>query len=210
MEGREKWTDPRVKTVFEIWRDDILPYTQTGATGRSWQDAAKAALVDMTAGMYFLGTFAAEQANVEDIPDIGFFPFPLLGTEFDGENAIDAPIDGFMLSADPENPEAAKAFLKCVGAPEAQLTYVLTPGIGSVAVSPLADPSGYNTLQAASAEVLKNAGNIAQFLDRDARADFAGPSGMQGFLITFLSDPEQDLDAFLSGIQAYYDSLPPE
>jgi multiple sugar transport system substrate-binding protein len=210
MEGREKWTDPRVKTVFETWRDDVLPYTQEGAPGRSWQDAAKAALVDQTAGMYFLGTFAAEQANVEDIPDIGFFPFPLLGTEFDAENAIDAPIDGFMLSANPKNPEAAKAFLKCVATPEAQLVYVLTPGIGSVAVSPLADPSGYNTLQAASAEVLKNAGNIAQFLDRDARADFAGPSGMQGFLLSFLTDPGQDLDAFLAGIQAYYDSLPPE
>lgn len=210
MEGREKWSDPRVKTVFEIWRDDVLPYTQEGAAGRTWQDAAKAALVDKTAGMYFLGTFAAEQAAVEDIPDIGFFPWPTLGTEFDGENAIDAPIDGFMLSANPANPEAAKAFLKCVGTPEAQLTYVLTPGIGSVAVSPLADPSGYNTLQAASAEVLKNAGFIAQFLDRDARADFAGPSGMQGFLLSFLSDPTIDLDAFLNDIQAYYDSLPPE
>ena len=68
----------------------------------------------------------------------------------------------------------------------------------------------YNTLQAASAEVLKNAGSIAQFLDRDARADFAGPSGMQGFLLSFLNDPAQDLDAFLAGIQSYYDSLPPE
>ena len=210
MEGREKWSDPRVKTVFEIWRDDVLPYTQEGAAGRSWQDAAKAALVDKTAGMYFLGTFAAEQASVEDIPDIGFFPWPALGTEFDAENAIDAPIDGFMLSAAPKNPEAAKAFLRCVGTPEAQLAYVLTPGIGSVAVSPLADPSGYNALQAASAEVLQSAGNIAQFLDRDARADFAGPSGMQGFLLSFLTDPSQDLDAFLGSIQSYYDSLPPE
>ena len=61
--------------------------------------------------MYFLGTFATEQAAVDDIPDIGFFPFPALGTEFDGENAIDAPIDGFALGPDPKNPEAAKAFL---------------------------------------------------------------------------------------------------
>ena len=127
MEGREQWSDPRVKKVFEIWRDDLLPYTQVGAPGRTWQDAAKAMLVDKTAGMYFLGTFAAEQAAVEDIPDIGFFPFPLLGTEFDSEKAIDAPIDGFMLSAGPENPEAAKAFLACVATPEAQLAYVLTP-----------------------------------------------------------------------------------
>ena len=36
------------------------------------------------------------------------------------------------------------------------------------------------------------------------------PSGMQGFLLSFLSDPTIDLDAFLGDIQAYYDSLPTE
>jgi len=209
MEGRESWADPRVKAVFEIWRDDILPYTQEGAPGRTWQDAAKSMLVDQSAGMYFLGTFAAEQAAVEDIPDIGFFPFPLLGTEFDSEMGIDAPIDGFALGPNPENPEAAKAFLKCVGTPEAQVAYVTSPGIGSVAVSPQADTSAYSGLQLANAEVLQSAGSIAQFLDRDTRADLAGPSGMQGFLIDFLSSPDQDLDAYLGGIQAYVDSLPP-
>ena len=33
---------------------------------------------------------------------------------------------------------------------------------------------------------------------------------MQGFLLSFLSDPTIDLDAFLGDIQAYYDSLPTE
>jgi multiple sugar transport system substrate-binding protein len=208
MEGREKWSDPKVKAVFELWKD-LLPYFQEGAPGRTWQDAAKAALVDKTAGMYFLGTFALEQAG-DNGPDVGFFPFPLLGTAYDSENAIDAPIDGFMMSANPKNPEAAKAFLKCIGTPEAQVAYVTSPGIGSVAVSPAADTSKYTQVQKDSAEVLKSAGSIAQFLDRDARADFAGPSGMQGFLISFLTDPNQDLDKFLGDIQAYYDSLPPQ
>ena len=208
MEGTEKWSDPRVQAVFEYWRD-LLPYFQQGAPGRTWQDAAKAALVDKVAGMYFLGTFAVEQAG-EFGTDVGFFPFPLLGTQFDGENAIDAPIDGFMLSANSKNADAAKAFLKCVASPEAQVAYVTSPGIGSVAVSPLADTSGYTDVQKMSAEVLKNAGNIAQFLDRDARADFAGPSGMQGFLLSFLTDPNQDLAKFLGDIQAYYDTLPPQ
>jgi multiple sugar transport system substrate-binding protein len=208
MEGVAKWTDPKVKAVFEQWAD-LLPYYQEGAPGRTWQDAAKAALVDKIAGMYFLGTFALEQAG-DNAPDVGFFPFPTLGTEWDGENAMDAPIDGFMLSANPKNPEAAKAFLKCVGTPEAQVAYVTSPGIGSVAVSPLADDTNYTDAQKLNAAVLKSAGNIAQFLDRDARADFAGPSGMQGFLLSFLSDPGQDLDKFLNDIQVYYDSLPPQ
>jgi len=208
MEGRAKWSDPKVKAVFETWRD-LLPYFQEGAPGRTWQDAAKAALVDKSAAMYFLGTFAVEQAG-DAASDVGFFPFPLFGTAYDGENAIDAPIDGFMLSANPKNPDAAKAFLRCVATPEAQVAYVTSTGIGSVAVSPLADTSNYTEVQKMSAEVLKTAGNIAQFLDRDARADFAGPSGMQGFLISFLTDPAQDLDKYLGEIQAYYDTLPPQ
>ena len=209
MAGTEKWSDPKVKAVFQKWAE-LLPYFQEGAPGRTWQDAAKVALVDKKAAMYFLGTFANEQAGTENTPDVGFFPFPTLGTQYDSENAIDAPIDGFMMVANPKNPEAAKAFLKCVGTPEAQLAYVLTPGLTSVAVSPMADTSKYNDVQKAEAEVLKASGSIAQFLDRDARADFAGPSGMQGFLLSFLNDPSQDLDKFLGEIQAYYDSLPPQ
>jgi multiple sugar transport system substrate-binding protein len=208
MEGVAKWTDPKVKAVFEKWAE-LLPYFQEGAPGRTWQDAAKAAFVDKIAGMYFLGTFALEQAG-DASSDIGFFPFPTLGTEWDGENAMDAPIDGFMLIANPKNPDAAKAFLKCVGSPEAQVAYVTSPGIGSVAVSPLADDTNYTDAQKLNAAVLKSAGNIAQFLDRDARADFAGPSGMQGFLLSFLNDPQQDLDKFLNDIQVYYDSRPPQ
>jgi len=208
MEGNEKWNDPRVKSVFEMWAE-LLPYFQEGPVGRTWQDAAKAALVDKTAGMYFLGTFALEQAG-DAASDVGFFPFPYFGNEWDAEKAMDAPIDGFMLSKDPANPEAAKDFLRCVATPEAQVVYVTSPGIGSVAVSPQADTTNYTEAQKLNAEVLKQAGNIAQFLDRDARADFAGPSGMQGFLNSFLTDPGQDLDKFLNDIQTYYDSLPPQ
>jgi multiple sugar transport system substrate-binding protein len=208
MSGTAKWTDPKVKAVFAKWAE-LLPYFSQGAPGRTWQDAAKLALVDKKAGMYFLGTFALEQAG-DAASDVGFFPFPLLGTQYDGENAIDAPIDGFMMVAKPKNPDAAKAFLTCVGSPEAQVAYVTSPGIGSVAVSPQADTSKYTEAQKLNAEVLKSAGNIAQFLDRDARADFAGPSGMQGFLLSFLNNPKQDLDKFLSGIQSYYESLPPQ
>jgi len=213
MAGKEKWTDPRVKDVFTKWAE-LLPYFQQGSPGRIWQDAAQAALVPsaagkFTAGMYFLGTFAAQQVPTADIEDVGFFPFPLFGNKWDTENAIDAPIDGFMLSAKPKNLPAAKAFLECAGTAASQKIYT---GIssGDVATVKNADMSGYSSVQKASAEIIAGAGAIAQFLDRDARADFAGPSGMQGFLLSFLNNPSQDLGKFLSGIQAYYDSLPPQ
>ena len=58
------------------------------------------------------------------------------------------------------------------------------------------------------AQVINSSNRVAQFLDRDSRPDFTGPTGMQGFLRAFLQDPSQDLPTFLGGIQAFYDSLP--
>ena len=212
MAGTNKWTDPKVKAVFQEWAS-LLPYFQQGAPGRTWQDAATAALVPdasgkYIAGMYFLGTFANAQVPAADQNDIGMFTFPTLGTAYDSENAMDAPIDGFMLSAHPANVAAAKAFLACIGTPGAQKAY--TAVSGDIAAVKNADTSGYTPFQVDEAKIIAGAGKIAQFLDRDARSDFAGPSGMQGFLLNFLNNPSQDLDKFLSGIQAYYDSLPPQ
>ena len=96
------------------------------------------------------------------------------------------------------------------GNPADPLNSGKTPGIGSVAVSPRADTSHYTEAQKLNADVLDRAGKIAQFLDRDARADFAGPAGIQAFLNRFLGDPAQDLGKLLRDIQAYYEALPPQ
>ncbi len=92
MAGNEKWTDPRVTAVFEAWKK-LLPYYSDGALGLTWQEGAQQLMTDpQKAGMYFLGTFATQQATDPAIAaDVDFFPFPTLGTEFDGELGIDAP-----------------------------------------------------------------------------------------------------------------------
>lgn len=205
MAGTEKWTDPRVKQVYETWKT-ILPHFQTGALGRTWQEAAQA-MVGKTAGMYFLGTFAAQQAQTdEEKADLDFFPFPTLGTEFDAELGIDAPIDGFMLSTAKKNPEGSKALLEFLASGEAQTIYV-TEDPSNVAAANDADKTNYTEFQKKSAEIIAGSGAIAQFLDRDTRPDFAGPNGMQGFIQQFLTDPEQDLDAHLKSIQDFWDTL---
>lgn len=208
MAGTESWTDPRVTKVFEVWRDGILPYTQPGALGRTWQEAAQS-LLNKEAAMYFLGTFAAEQFPAEEQGDLDFFAFPTLGTEFDGELGIDAPIDGFMLSKAPANPDAAKAFLECMASGAAQIVYLTGNPAAGVAAASDADSSGYTELQKKSAEIIAASGAIAQFLDRDTRPDFAGPNGMQAFLQDFLNAPDQDLAGLQQSIQDFWDSLPP-
>ncbi|CAN5687911.1 ABC transporter substrate-binding protein [soil metagenome] len=208
MAGEESWTDERVTRVFEVWRDDILPYSQPGALGRSWQEAAQS-LLNRETGMYFLGTFAAEQFPLDEQDDLDFFAFPVLGTEFDAEMGIDAPIDGFMLSKDPANIDVAKDFLRCMATGEAQIVYLSANPAAGVAAADDADTSGYTELQQKSAQIIADSGRIAQFLDRDTRPDFAGPNGMQFFLQEFLNNPDQDLPALQQGIQDFWDSLPP-
>ena len=122
MAGKQKWTDPKVIAVFNLWKD-LMPFHQTGAAGRIWQDAAQA-LVKKTAGMYLLGMFVSQQFKAVDdatLADLDFFPFPNLGTEFDAEKALDAPIDGFMIAAKSAAGQAgqdqtnAKAFVGFLG-----------------------------------------------------------------------------------------------
>jgi multiple sugar transport system substrate-binding protein len=207
MAGKQKWTDPKVKTVFETWKK-LIPFYQSGALGLTWQEAAQA-MVAQTAGMYFLGTFAGQQAtNPADAADLAFFPFPTLGTAYDAEGGIDAPIDGFMLTKAPKDLAAAKKVMECFGGAAAQAAYIkLDPN--DVSANSKVDTSGYNAFQKSSQDIISKSTAIAQFLDRDTRPDFAGPNYMQAYLQKFLTTPDQDLDAFLKNIQTNYDSLPP-
>ena len=204
LRGRERWTDERVRGVLELWRE-LLPLHQAGAQGRTWQDAAKT-LLNGEAGMYFMGTFAGEQADEATRADLDMFEFPRLGTAFDAERAIDAPINGFMMRREPRNPAAARAFLEFVGDAEAQAIF-LERNPNRIATVRDADTSRYTPFQQRMREVLAGAGRISQFLDRDTRPDFAGPNGLQAFFADFLGEPDQDLDALLGEIQAFWDSL---
>ena len=205
MAGKEKWTDPKVKAVFAKWAE-LLPYFDPQPLGKTWQDAA-GDMITGKAGMYFLGTFAGEQATDKTVhDDLDFFPFPAFGTMYDAEKAIDAPIDGFMLSAKAKNVDGAKAFAEFLATGPAQLVF-LASSPNNVAAAKTADTGSYSPFQKKMAEIIGGAGKIAQFLDRDTNPAFAGPTGMQGFLQKFLGDPKQDLDKFLTGIQAFYDTL---
>jgi len=207
MAGSEKWTDPRVTKVFEIWKE-ILPFHQEGAAGRDWADASTT-LLQKKAGMYFHGMFTSQQfqtAGQADLDDLDFFPYPDFGTEFDAEKALDAPIDGFMLSKAPKNLDGSKAFLEYLAQPATQVTWV-SQDKSNIAASKDADSSGYTPLQKKAAEVIGQAQRITQFLDRDTNPEFAGPNGMQAFLLDFIQNPDQDPAGLQKKIQDFWDTL---
>jgi multiple sugar transport system substrate-binding protein len=207
MAGKEKWSDPKVKTVFDTWKA-ILPFHQQGAAGRKWQDASTT-LLQKKAAMYFHGMFTSQQfqaAGQADLDDLDFFPYPDLGTQYDAEKALDAPIDGFMLSKAPKNIDGSKAFLEYLAQPATQVEWV-SQDRSNIAAAKDADTSGYNGLQKKAAEVIGQAQRITQFLDRDTNPNFAGPNGMQAFLLDFLKNPNQDLAGLQKKIQDFWDTL---
>ncbi len=210
LAGKQKWTDPKVKQVFTVWKD-LLPFYQQGSAGRIWQDAA-AGLVKKTTGMMLQPQVAEtfQAAGQADLDDLTFFPWPNHGSQWDAEKALDAPVDGYMIAS--KSPTlsadlgAAKSFLSFLAKGSTQLIYAKA-NTSLIGVANDVDSSGYTALQKAQVEVLKSAQKVTQFLDRDTRPDFAGPNGMQAFLTDFLKSPNQDLDAFLGKIQSFWDSL---
>jgi multiple sugar transport system substrate-binding protein len=214
MAGNEKWTDPRVTTVFQKWAE-ILPFHATDYAGLKWQDAANT-LVQKKSGMYLLGLFMSQQfaatGDPADIEDLDFFAFPGLGTEFDAEHALDAPIDTFQITANSpklgEELDNAKAYLEFWSRGSSQVTN-FKYATGAIPTANDADTATYSALQKKAAAVVSEATRITQFLDRDTRSDFAGANGMQSFLQTFLADPGQDLAAYQKSIQDFWDQLPP-
>jgi multiple sugar transport system substrate-binding protein len=163
MAGKESWTSSQVKQVFDTWRG-LLPYHQPGANGRTWQEAAQS-LVAKQSGMYLLGAFVGEQFTDADRADLDFFAFPEINSQYK-QDAVEAPIDGFMVSKKAKNTAGAKDLMKYLATPDAELLF-LKSSPNNVATHKDADTSGYTPLQKRCAELVGGAKQVSQFLDRD-------------------------------------------
>ena len=196
MAGRESWTDERVRNTFQTY-GDLLAIHQENPNGRTWEEAA-AAVVNGEAGMMTIGTFIGSQFPDGDVSDLDFFTFPELNPEF-GTETVEAPIDGWMMAAEPANADAAKEMLYHFGTADAQAAY-LAEDPSVVAPSTDVDTALYNPLQQKVLEAVASAPTVTQFLDRDTSPEFA--SNVAGPRIAdFLADPSQ-LDSILEDMQA--------
>ena len=201
MAGKEAWDSAEVKKVFDTWRG-LLPSHQPDSLGRTWQEAAQS-LVANKSGSYFLGLFMYEQFPEDERDDVDFFTFPEIDSTI-GADAIDAPIDGYCMSAKPKNEEGAKDFLAYIGSIEAadaqsEAGYPLIWANGN------ADRSGLTPLQQKAAEFIGEQKSIAQFLDRDTRPDFAS-TVMIPAIQEFIKNPN-DIDGLTSSIEKQKKSI---
>ena len=195
MKGEKAWDSAEVKQVFETWRG-LLPYHQPDPLGRIWQEAAQT-LGKGEAGMFLFGTFIVDGIpDVED--DLDFFTYPEMDASI-GATALDAPIDGFCMSAASDNTDNAKKFLSFLGTAEAADAANDNADAPFIAANSNASTKTYSALQKKSVEVVSQAKDIAQFLDRDTRADFAS-TVMIPSLQTWLGKPD-DIDGVTKSIQ---------
>jgi multiple sugar transport system substrate-binding protein len=195
MAGKESWDSPQIKQVFQSWRE-IAPYQQKGALGRDWMDAAKS-VGQKESAMYLLGAFVGQAFTGKVYDDIDFFAFPEINPEH-GQKAVEAPIDGYMMSKKPKNETAAKALLSYFGTADAQNIY-LKADPNNIAANKTANTSRYNHIQRKSVELINASESISQYLDRDTRPDFAS-TVMIPALQKFYNEPN-DVDGLVKNIE---------
>ncbi len=178
---KESWDQKKVKDVFDNWKQ-LLPYQSPNALGLTWQEGAQL-LGEGKAGMYLLGSFVTQQfTDATVLADIDFFPFPEIAME--GTTAVEAPIDGLMLSKKGGSNPAAKALLQFMGTPAGQEAY-FSVDKSNLMTAKGADTSGYSEFNKKLADVIGNAKSISQFFDRDALPAMANNvmiPALQGFL----------------------------
>ncbi len=215
LTGKQKFTDARVTNVFNKW-SEITGFYNPAVAGTQWQDAANM-LVQKKAGMMLIGLFVSQQflpVGQDALNDLDFFAFPKMGTQYDAENALDAPIDVMMLSK--KSPTLskdlgqAKAYLEFWSKGSSQLLNAKAQGLGILPVANDTDTSSFSSLTQKAVQIIKDAKRITQYFDRDSRPDFSGANGMQSFLLNFLKSPKGDIHALQGTMQQFWDSLPPE
>jgi multiple sugar transport system substrate-binding protein len=170
MAHKESWNSKQVKDVFDTWKS-VLPYQDPQALGLTWEETAQK-LANKQAGMFLLGSFVTQQFTDKAVlADMDFFEFPQL-TEANGQDALEAPIDGFMLSKKGGDNQAAKDLLAFFGSPAGQNAYSKVDQ-SNISTNLHADFSYLTTLGKKAQQTIANAKLISQFLDRDALPAFA-------------------------------------
>ena len=152
--------------------------------------------------MFLLGSFVTQQFTDKAVlADVDFFQFPSL-VEANGQDALEAPIDGFMLSKKGGDNQAAKDLLAYFGSPDGQNAYSAKDP-SNIETNLKADLSYLTPLGKKSQQTIANAKYISQFLDRDSLPAFANDV-MIPALQTFLKSGNFDTSTVEKQAQQLY------
>ncbi len=202
--GRASWKDARVQKTFKNW-ESMFPYQNNNTLDLDWSDAAQLVL-QKKAAMQVMGAFHASiYTDPADLADLALFPFPEINRA-NRRDAVEAPIDGYMLSkAASKNSANAKALAAWLSSSD------YSNAIASVSPTSLFAnvnaPASDNPFVRQQVALVKSSKYVTQFLDRDTRPDFAGPI-VGPALQNFLKNPGDKLK-IAANLQAQWDALPP-
>jgi len=161
---KESWNQQKVKDIFDTW-NELRPHYDPAALGLTWQQGAQK-LGKKQSGMYLLGSFVTQQfTDKATLDDVGFFQFPSIKVE--GQDAIEAPIDGLMLSKKGEQNATAKDLMAYAGTGTGEYAYWKNDP-NNIMTAKDAPTTHYTPFIKELQGVIANAKNISQFFDRDA------------------------------------------
>ncbi len=109
----------------------------------------------------------------------------------EGQDAIEAPIDGLLLSKKGGENSGARDFLAFLGTPEGQDAYAAVDS-ANIATAKGTDTSAFTPLNKKMADAVGNAKSISQFFDRDALPAMAN-NVMIPALQSFIKDGNVDV-----------------
>jgi len=200
MAHKQSWDSKQVANVFDTWKS-VLQYQDPQALGLTWEESAQK-IATNKAGMYLLGSFVTQQfTDKKVLDDVDFFQFPSL-VEANGQDALEAPIDGFMLSTKGGSNQAAKDLLAFLGSPAGQNAYsAVDPS--NIETNQKANFSYLTPLGKKAEQTIAGAKEISQFLDRDALPAFADDV-MIPALQTFLKSGNFDASTVESQAKQLY------
>ena len=194
LAGQSRFDDPRVAKVFDQWRT-ALPYFDPQGTALTFQEATTSLLQGRT-GMMLIGTFFADAAPKDTIPDLDFFQFPVLDASV--PLAEEGPTDGFFASSRTAHRADVLAWMKYAATAPAQELYIQNSSGTVLPTNPGARDSG-TPLVTKGRTMLAEAKEITQFFNRDS-SDALQPTA-DAALVRFIQKPTE-LSSILTDWQA--------
>ena len=197
MLGKESYTDPRVKKVFnEYWAPLIEnDYFIEDPAAYAWAEAIPF-MNNGEAAMYLMGDFIRDSYPEGDVEKLDFFRFPIIDPEVPvGE---DAPTDGYFIAANAQHPELAKELLSYFGSAEVQTK--MAEDLGRLVTNNDVSDDIYNANQRKGRQLINGADYVAQFYDRDTTPEMAD-AGMNGFMEFWDNPTPENVDSILERLE---------
>jgi ABC-type glycerol-3-phosphate transport system substrate-binding protein len=199
LEGQVSFDDPRVRAVFTTLQPLVDDgYFDEDARHRTSDGAVKSVL-DGKAAMTLVGQDDPLKLSKTEWNEVGVFRFPIIDPSIPlGETP---GIEGFVISANASEPQAAMDFLAYRGSAEAQAYWAEGCGpVGGVPARSDVDSAGLTPLLQDAQEICQDTDELGQFFFW-TDSPMVDPISSQRYFVAFFDDPEA-LDEILDKMEA--------